>query len=139
MKAKDFQQGDVFKYPYRWQYEMHKPDDNQKELPVCLALKVERKPGLTQLAILAISDQPNVDPSLSIPIPQTELELSGLSQFRKAFVHVSEVNFDRRENSYSFNPSAKILGRFSKIFLQRVAAQLIINVTEKRATIIERK
>lgn len=139
MTTKEVQQGDIFKYPYLWKHELNKPADHQKERPVCLTLKLERQPGMTVLALLPISDQPNTDQTLSIPVPPSELKLSGLSQFREAYVHLSEVNFDRRENSYSFNPNAKVLGRFSKDFLQRVAKQLIININEKRVEIIHRK
>jgi hypothetical protein len=139
MTTKEVQQGDIFKYPYRWKHELNKPVDHQKERPVCLTLKLERKPGLTVLALLPISDQPNADQTLSIRVPQDELKLSGLSQFREAYVHLSEVNFDRRENSYTFNPRAKVLGRFSKDFLQRVAKQLIINIKDERVEIIHRK
>jgi hypothetical protein len=139
MTTKEVQQGDIFKYAYRWKHELNKPADHQKERPVCLTLKLERKPGLTALALLPISDQPNTDRALSIPVLPSELKLSGLSQFREAYVHLSEVNFDRHENSYTFNPRAKVIGRFSKDFLQRIAKQLIINIKEKRVEIIHRK
>jgi hypothetical protein len=138
MKTKAFRQGDVFKYPYLWFHQSAETNENPKDRPACLALKLEKMPGLTVLAILSISDQPNSDPAMSIEVPSQEIASSGLSEFRKAFIHLSEVNLDHQENSFSFNPNTKIMGQFSKKFIQTIGAQLALNMRAKRVTIIKR-
>jgi hypothetical protein len=138
MKAKAFQQGDVLKYPYRWRHQEAKPLDHHKDRPVCIALQIEREPGVNFIALLPISDQPNTDKNMTLKIPASELRLAGLSEFRDGYIHLSEVNLDRLQNSFSFNPKTKILGRFSKGFIQVVAKRLAENIRAKRIIMMTR-
>jgi hypothetical protein len=138
MKSDRFKQGHVFRYPFRWKHEDGRAQAEPKQRPVCLVLKLPRPNGITGLAILPISDQPPEESVLGIEIPRHEIEAAGLSHFRNAYVHLREINIDRAENSYSFNPNTTILGRFSRMFLERIARQLVENIKANRVTRIDR-
>lgn len=137
MKAERFKHGHVFKYPYKWQYMVSK-EEQPKERPVCMVLKIERPVGGSAVAIVPISDRPTDEPGLSLEVPTDEAAMAGLSAFRRAHVHVNELNLDRTWNSYSFNPNTRIMGRFSKAFTSRISRQLVDNIKNGRAKIIDR-
>lgn len=133
MKADRFKIGCVFKYPYKWHYTAGQ-DIDPKQRPVCMILRIPSSTGGERIAIVPISDRPTPGEGLSIEVPLEEAAAAGLNPSRRAFIHLNEVNFDRIENSYSFNPNARILGRFSKVFIERMTRQLVDNIKNKRIT-----
>ena len=137
MKTDRFKTGCVFKYPFKWRSAASR-DAEPKDRPVCMVLRVSHPSGFERIAVVAISDRAMADDGSSIELPSTELVAAGLNPARRAFVHLNEVNFDRIDNSFSFNPNARVLGRFSKNFIAHISRQLVANIKNKRVTTIDR-
>ncbi|WP_413993377.1 hypothetical protein ACMDCR_15575 [Labrys okinawensis] len=129
----DREPGDVFHYPYLWAHDHAKGIDNPKDRTACLVFQTKTNPGVTQLVILAISDQAPVDSEDAIEVPEIELRRGGLNFARRAFVHVSEYNLDTLPFSTSYDPNSRSFGRFSRSFTERVARLLANNIRTRRA------
>jgi len=57
-----------------------------------------------------------------LEIPQLECRRTGIREWKDAWITVSEFNHDLAEVSFYYDPSAEVLGSFSKGFLAKVAA-----------------
>lgn len=121
-------------YPYRWRIEQSE-DPPPKDRMACAILEYgdinER-----QIALVAISDRVSEE---AIELSPEEIAVSGLSSFRKAFVHVGHYNLDRKANSYTYNPRQKPKGRLPKALTIKVAARLLENIRTGRAVRITRE
>ena len=74
--------------------------EGRKSRPVCLVLRVPdvaRK--VTHLFLLAISSKPPRPTQVAIEIPDTERRRAGLSRYPRAWITVSEFNYDVAERS----------------------------------------
>jgi hypothetical protein len=60
--------------------------------------------GLTHLALLAITGTPPRADQSAIEIPPLEIRRIGLSEFKQAWIIVSEYNYDILEKSFSIEP-----------------------------------
>jgi hypothetical protein len=133
-----FELGSVFKYPYRWRHQIGLASE-AKDRTACLLLKFNVNASETRVAIVAISDRSSPDAHACIEVPQSEIELAGLSHHRQAFVHLDEMNVDDWLRSYTFNPNARVMGKFSRPFISRLSRQLAENIRAKRVARIDRR
>jgi hypothetical protein len=78
----------------------------------------------THLALLAISSRPPGAEQPALEIPEIECRRGGLGDLKRAWITLSEYNYDIAERSYYLAPDEPILGRFSKPFMMRLAAAL---------------
>ena len=117
----DLRTGAVVNYPYLWRWQQERGEtEGRKERPVCVVLAV-RAEGLTHLALLAISSRsPDAD-QVAIEVPEMECKRAGLSELKRAWITVSEYNYDIAERSFYLDPNAPILGRFSRSFMMQLA------------------
>ena len=58
----------------------------------------------------------------AIEVPEIECRRAGLSEGKRAWITVSEYNYDIAERSWYLNANRAPLGRFSKSFVMRLAA-----------------
>ena len=118
--------GLVVLYPYLWRWQRDRGEtEGRKERPVCVAIAVrDSRKGFTHLALLAISSRPPGSDERAIEVPQIECRRGGLSDFKQAWITVSEYNYDIAERSLYLEPSEAALGRFSKSFMMRLAAEI---------------
>jgi hypothetical protein len=72
--------------------------------------------------LLAISSRPPGADQIAIEIPEMECRRAGLSEWRRAWITVSEYNYDIVERSWYLNANRTPLGRISKSFVMRLAA-----------------
>ena len=115
------QSGAIIDYPYLWRWQRDRGEsEGRKERPTCVLLAV-RAGGLTHLALLPISSRRPSGDQLALEIPETERKRAGLSEFHEAWITISEYNYDIAERSFYFDPSAPILGRFSRSFVTQLA------------------
>jgi hypothetical protein len=80
----------------------------------------EPKEDLHHLVILAISSKPPSPDQKAIEIPDTERRRVGLSKYPRAWIIVSEYNYDIEERSWYYEPQEP-LGAFSAPFLRQIA------------------
>ncbi|PJR12793.1 hypothetical protein [Sinorhizobium meliloti] len=115
--------GTVLDYPYLWKREFLSGEtEGRKDRPVCvLTAIVSPKDGQTHLALLAISSQPPHRDQQAIEIPETECRRAGLADWKKAWITVSEYNYDIAEKSYYLDTAQAPIGRLGKRFMQRLA------------------
>ena len=121
--ATELRPGDVFEYPYLWDWQAEKGEtEGRKERPVCLliALPVQSGTMLVILAITAAEPGPRDD---AVEIPAIEARRVGLTDGKRGWVIVSEAIYDSLENSWYLNPNQTALGRFSSTFLSKVSAR----------------
>lgn len=89
---------------------------------MCLVLKVkDGRAGLTHLALLAISSKPPTPQQAALEIPEMERRRAGLDTASRAWVYVSEWNYDIAERSFYLAPAEQPLGNFTPRFLALVA------------------
>lgn len=137
MRSKRHDQGTIINYPYRWLHQQESRLDHPKTRPACLLLKIERPSGAA-LALVAISDFENKAKGACVRVPEAEKARAGLSEFRNAFVHLSEYNIDREKRSVSYDARAEIRGRFSKPCVAMLAKHLAANIRRGNAAKIDR-
>ena len=128
--------GTVLKYPYVWRGSPGAPEPKLRT--ACLMFKKALATGNTAIVIVSISDMPGPAPDFCIAIPSHEMERGGLSAFRNAFVHLDQYNVDQAENSFHYNPAARVMGTFSAQFVARLAKILADAIRSGRAARIER-
>jgi len=58
---------------------------------------VRGRDGLTRLALLAISSRPPAEDQTALEVPEIERRREGLSEWKRAWVAVSEYNYDIAE------------------------------------------
>jgi hypothetical protein len=91
-----------------------------------VAISVRGQDGFTHLALLAISSRlPAAD----------QCRRGGLSEWKRAWVTVSEYNYDIAERSYYLNVNQPPLGRFSRPFMMRLATALAPLFQQRRARV----
>ncbi len=115
--------GTVLRYPYLWKWQSQRQEtEGRKIRPVCVLLSVvSPKDNKTHVMLLAISSQPPIDTQNSIQIPETERRRAGLSEWKDAWITISEYNYDVVESSFYFEPDQIALGRFGKAFMTKLA------------------
>lgn len=115
-------QGSVVLYPYLWESQRESGEtEGRKKRPACLILRMhDSKHALHHLVILAISSKPPSARQKAIEIPDTERQRAGLSKYPRAWITVSEYNYDVEELSFYYEPGEP-LGAFSTPFLRQIA------------------
>ncbi|TCM60868.1 hypothetical protein [Rhizobium sp. BK068] len=111
--------GSIIRYPYLWTWQRDK--GGRKARPVCMVLAIP-KGNQTNLILLAISGTPPRSDQTALEIPQLECRRAGIREWKDAWITVSEFNHDIAEQSFYYDPSAEVLGSFSKGFLAKIAA-----------------
>jgi hypothetical protein len=130
-------QGAVILYPYLWASERDTGEtEGRKPRPACLILRV-RDPdqAIHHLFLLAITSQPPRRTQTAIEIPDTERRRGGVMRYPRAWVIVSEFNYDVAERSWYYDPRTPALGRFSAPFVREVAKALRAGIQKSRARI----
>ena len=132
----DLPTGAVIEYPYLWRLQ-HEPGESEgrKTRPVCVMISVRGRDGFTHLALLAISSRPPGGNQTALEVPEIECRRAGLSEWKRAWITISEYNYDIAERSYYFDGNQPPLGRFSKPFLMRLAAAFAPLVQEGQARV----
>jgi len=114
--------GSIIRYPYLWTWQRDKGEtEGRKARPVCMVLAIP-KGNQTNLILLAISGTPPHSDQTALEIPQLECRRAGIREWKDAWITVSEFNHDIAEQSFCYDPSAEVLGSFSKGFLAKIAA-----------------
>jgi hypothetical protein len=126
MTASDPAQGSVIVYPYLWARQRDAGEtEGRKTRPACVVLRLrDRQQALHHLVILAISSKPPAENQRAIEIPDTERQRAGLSRYPRAWVIVSEYNYDVVERSWYYEARKPPLGAFSAPFLHQIATAL---------------
>jgi len=116
-------QGAVIRYPYLWGSQQDTGEtEGRKTRPACVVLRLpDTETQIHHLIILAISSKPPLEHQRSLEIPDIERQRAGLSRYPRAWVIVSEYNYDIEERSWYYAPGAKRLGTFSAKFLRQIA------------------
>ena len=118
----DLRPGAIIEYPYLWRWQQERGEtEGRKERPGCAILALHGSDGFTHLALLAISSQPAGAGQTAIEVPEIELRRAGLTDAKRAWVTVSEYNYDVAERSWYLDVGRQPLGRFSKSFMARLA------------------
>jgi hypothetical protein len=114
--------GDVVpSYPYLWLWQRERgEEEGRKDRPICVAVSSRGNDGLTHLALLAITGTSPRDDQLAVEIPALEIRRLGLSEFKQAWIVVSEYNYDILERSFSLEPPRQQGRRLSPGFLKVV-------------------
>ena len=117
------QSGTIVEYPYLWRWQQDKGEtEGRKERPACVLLALPAG-GVTHLALLPISSRPPAGDQVAIEVPEIECKRAGLSELKRAWVTVSEYNYDIAERSFYLDPGVPPLGRFSRSFMMQLAKQ----------------
>lgn len=124
-------QGSVIVYPYLWASQRDTGEsEGRKDRPVCLLLAIhDPTHDVHHLVLLAISSQPPAPDQIALEIPDTERRRGGLTRYPRAWIVISEYNYDIAERSFYYNPSAAPLGAFSTPYLREVATAFRANLT----------
>jgi hypothetical protein len=123
--------GAVIADPYLWTSQRDTGEtEGRKDRPVCLLLSIyDPAKDLHHLVLLAISSQPPASDQIGMEIPDTERRRGGLTRYPRAWVVISEYNYDIAERSFYYNPSIVPLGRFSAPCLRELATAFRANLT----------
>jgi hypothetical protein len=124
-------QGSVIAYPYLWASQHDRGEsEGRKDRPVCLLLAVhDRAHDVHHLMLLAISSQPPAPDQIALEIPDTERRRAGLTRYPRAWIIVSEYNYDIAERSFYYNPNVAPLGMFSIPYLRAIATAFRANIS----------
>jgi hypothetical protein len=87
------------------------------------------------LVLLPISSQPPNPDQTALEIPDSERGRAGLNRYPRAWIVVSEYNYDVAERSYYYDFNGEVLGSFSGPFLREVASVVRSILTKARARI----
>jgi hypothetical protein len=129
MSGKTPLQGSVIAYPYLWASQRdHGEREGRKDRPVCLLVAVHVQ-DVHHLMLLAISSQPPAPDQIALEIPDTERRRGGLMRYPRAWIVVSEYNYDIAERSFYYNPNVTPLGKFSTAYLREIATAFRANVS----------
>jgi len=115
--------GQIIAYPYLWAWQEERGEtEGRKVRPTCVVVAVKgANDGLTHLALLAITTQPPQYGRLSLDIPDIERRRAGLGDLKRCWIVVDEYNYDVVERSWYIEPGSHVLGRFSKVFVMKIA------------------
>ena len=131
-------QGMVFHYPFLWRHQHAKGIEHAKDRTCCLAFKLKNKKFGDSYIILSISDQRG-DSEHVMEVPAKEKRKAGLDTFRKAYLHLSELNVEPSRGSFNLSPQPKILGQFGEAFMDDVSEKLAICIRAKAAVFLTRR
>jgi hypothetical protein len=110
-------------YPYLWRREKDRGEDaGRKNRPVCVAIAMKDTAGLTHLALLAITGSEPTGDQNAVELPALEVRRIGLRANKRAWVIVSEYNYDIFERSYALEPPRETPRKLSPGFLKVVLA-----------------
>jgi hypothetical protein len=131
MSAKIPPQGSIVVYPYLWASQRDGGEsEGRKDRPVCLLLAIhDPAQDVHHLVLLAISSQPPTSDQIALEIPDTERRRGGLTRYPRAWLVISEYNYDIAERSFYYNPSIVPLGRLSAPYLREIANAFRANLT----------
>jgi hypothetical protein len=124
--------GDIIEdYPYLWLRQRDRGEiEGRKARPVCVALAISDSKGMTHLALLPISGQPPGVDQRALELPPIEVRRAGLSEWKRAWVYISEYNYDIAERSFYLEPGAdarkKLSSRFMALILREFRPSLAI-------------
>ena len=124
-------QGTVIAYPYLWSAQRdHGESEGRKDRPVCVLLAVrDRTHHFHHLMLLAISSQPPAADQIALEIPDTERRRGGLMRYPRAWIVISEYNYDIAERSFYYNPNVSPLGMLSRPYLREIATAFRANLS----------
>jgi len=130
-------QGTVIRYPYLWKVQRDTGEtEGRKTRPACVVLRLsDAGSSIHHLIILAISSKPPLEHQKALEIPETERQRAGLSRYPRAWIIVSEYNYDIEERSWYYAPGAKRLGSFSAKFLRQIATAAEPAFTKRSARV----
>lgn len=130
-------QGSVITYPYLWASQRDAGEtEGRKDRPVCMVLRIHDPQADTHhLVLLAITSQPPREDQTALVIPDTERRRAGLGRYPKAWIIVSEFNYDIAERSFYYEPNPPPLGAFSAPFLREVATALRSSLSRAAARV----
>jgi len=121
----DLRPGAIVQYPYLWKWQQERGEtEGRKDRPVCVVLAVRDSDGLTHLALLAISSRPPDSEQAAIEVPEIECRRGGLNDLKRAWITVSEYNYDIAERSFYLDAGEPLLGRFSRSFMMKLASEV---------------
>jgi hypothetical protein len=113
----------VLAYPYLWRREKDRGEDaGRKDRPVCVAIAMKDPAGLTHMALLAITGSEPTGDQKAVELPPLEIRRIGLRSHKRAWVIVSEYNYDILERSYALEPPREAPRKLSPGFLKVVLA-----------------
>jgi hypothetical protein len=118
--------GSVIAYPYLWARQQKAGEtEGRKARPVCLVLKLrDLKRDVHHLMLVAITSKPPSDNQVAVEVPDTERVRAKLTRYPRAWILVSEYNYDIAEESWYFEGSEEIIGTFSDPFVRQVTDAL---------------
>jgi hypothetical protein len=93
--------------------------EGRKPRPVAFVAVVKGPTGATRLYILALTTKPPEKVTPAIEVPALERRRAGLSDTGRVWVILNEYNQDVLEQSYYFQPDAR-LGEFGPSFRKKV-------------------
>jgi hypothetical protein len=130
-------QGSIISYPYLWAAQRDAGEtEGRKSRPTCLVLRIhDAERNVHHLMLLAISSQPPNKDQAALEIPDTERRRAGLSRYPRAWIIVSEYNYDVAEQSWYYEPNTPPLGTFSGPFLKEVAKALRASLRKAAARV----
>jgi hypothetical protein len=130
-------QGSVIVYPYLWASQRDTGEsEGRKERPTCLLLRIhDPTHDIHHLVLLAISSQPPAPDQIALEIPDTERRRGGLTRYPRAWIVISEYNYDIAERSFYYNPNADPLGTFSAPYLREIAMAFRANLSKAAARV----
>ncbi len=129
--------GDLWRYDYlwRWQHEVGETE-GRKSRPVAFVAVVAGRDGMTNLFILPITSMPPAPDRLAMEVPPIERRRAGLDDM-PLWIMLDEYNHDLLEQSFYFDPSARI-GAFSTAFQQKALRAFVQAGKKRRAKRVPR-
>jgi hypothetical protein len=132
----ELRSGTIIQYPYLWRWQRERGEtEGRKIRPVCVVLAAKSAEGLTHLALLAVSSRAPSADQIAVEAPEIECRRAGLSDFKRAWITISEYNYDIVERSFYLDPAVPPLGRFSKSFMMQLAPKVVDLFRGRRARI----
>lgn len=120
--------GSIVNYPYLWLREKEAGRDGaRKDRTTCILLTVPRVglDGVSELhlVLMAITDTPRSE-DVWVEVSDSEKRKAGLDARRKAYVIVSEYNWDILPYSTDFDPRGEPIGEFTPEFVEMIRRAL---------------
>jgi len=125
--------GDIWRYPYLWEWQDRLgEDEGRKPRPTLLSAVVPVADTKTYLYLLPITGTEPLDGRDALEIPAMETRRAGLSEYKRLWIIFDEHNRDILEESFYFEPNGKI-GAFSKAFTKQIAKRFMAAYTSGAA------
>lgn len=117
--------GDVWRYPYLWNWQAERGEtEGRKPRPTLLAAVVPVSDDTTRLYLLPITGTPPTDDRDALEIPAMEIRRANLTEHKRLWIIFDEHNRDILEDSFYFEPHGQI-GAFSRIFVKQIARRFM--------------